>query len=304
MLRLEALPLNNTFTVKNIYTAFYYHYTPDYYFKGENHIPWEFYFVMSGEVVVEADGIEHIIKANEGFLHKPKEFHKCKANNMPCKVCVFTFDVDNDNVLYSLSGHSFSTNVVMQNYIYKIIEEGAISLAGKNETPISLKKDEESFASTQLMKNLIELLIIELLRQEHKANTSSENISKSEKILFLTIKKYLLDNVERKLSLEEISTQIGYSVPRICYVFKKNAGITIIKFFNMLKIDKAVSMIHAKKYSVTEISNLLNFDTIQYFSLQFKKFTGFSPSQYVASINKQPIMNTMHEVDGTEQIIE
>lgn len=304
MLNLEALPLKPTFNVKNIYTAFYYHYTPNYSFKGENHIPWEFYFVMSGEVVVEADGIEYLVKANEGFLHKPKEFHKCKANNCPCKICVFSFDVDNDNVLYTLAGHVFSTTPIVQNYIYRIIEEGTISLAGKNETPISLKKDEQVFASTQLMKNLIELLIIDLLRQENKALSSTENLSKSEKILFLTIKKYLSDNVEKKLSLEEISAKIGYSVPRICYVFKKSAGVTIIKFFNMLKIDKAVSLIHTKKYTITEISNMLNFDTIQYFSSQFKKFTGQSPSQYVATINKQPMMNTEHEVDLTEQIIE
>ncbi len=304
MLKLEALPLKPVFTVKNIYTAFYYHYTPDYSFKGENHIPWEFYFVMSGEVVVEADGVEYIVKANEGFLHKPEEFHKCRANNCACKICVFSFDVDNNDILYNLAGHVFATNITVQNYIYKIIEEGTISLAGKNETPITLKRDGESFASTQLMKNLIELLIIDLLRQENKALSSSENVSKNEKILFLTIKKYLSDNVERKLSLEEISTKIGYSVPRICYVFKKNAGVTIIKFFNMLKIDKAVSLIHTKKYTITEISNMLNFDTIQYFSSQFKKFTGQSPSQYVASITKQPIMSTEHEVDATEQIIE
>lgn len=55
---------------------------------------------------------------------------------------------------------------------------------------------------------------------------------------------------------------------------------SIINYLINLRIQKAKEYIIEGKYTLKEISAILNFDSPQYFSLQFKKLTGLTPSQY------------------------
>ena len=120
---------------------------------------------------------------------------------------------------------------------------------------------------------MLELLLIELLRQEEKEPTQDSSVSsRSEKTLILSIKRYLSENLHRKLSLEEIASGLGYSVSHICSAFKKHTGMSVIHYFISLRITKAKELIAEGKMSLSEISDSLDFDTIQYFSTQFKKF--------------------------------
>ena len=47
-----------------------------------------------------------------------------------------------------------------------------------------------------------------------------------------------------------------------------------------MRIQKAQELILLNQMSFREISDYLGFDTIQYFSSQFKKTTGLTPLQY------------------------
>ena len=55
-------------------------------------------------------------------------------------------------------------------------------------------------------------------------------------------------------------------------------------------INKAKEIIAEGKHSLGEISELLEFDTIQYFSSQFKKLVGVSPSQYATMMKNRRVI--------------
>jgi YesN/AraC family two-component response regulator len=49
-------------------------------------------------------------------------------------------------------------------------------------------------------------------------------------------------------------------------------------------MEEAKKLIREGKYNFSQISEMLFFDTPQYFSIKFKKHTGMSPMEYKNSI--------------------
>ena len=48
----------------------------------------------------------------------------------------------------------------------------------------------------------------------------------------------------------------------------------------MLKIEESKRIIRQRQYNITQVSNMLGFNSVHYFSRLFKKITGASPSEY------------------------
>ena len=272
-----------------LYTTFCYYYTPDFVFKGEYHKAWELVYVIVGEVVLETEEQIIILKPGEAFLHKPEEFHQHRANNVVCNACFISFDCNNPR-LYELAGHTLKISQNMQHLIQRIVDEGAMYLAGKNEIPPRSKNEVYEFACGQALKNSLELLLIDLIRQQDTITAEPTAISRNEKTLVQSIKMFLSQNLTQKLSLQDIANGLGYSVSHICYSFKKCMGMSIIQYFIALRINKAKELIAEGKQSLGEISDYLEFDTIQYFSSQFKKFVGVSPSQYAIMMKNRRVI--------------
>ena len=61
-------------------------------------------------------------------------------------------------------------------------------------------------------------------------------------------------------------------------------GEGVIKYFIKLKIKEAKKLIKEGRYNMSEISDMLAFDTPQYFSKCFKNVTRMTPSEYKSSI--------------------
>jgi len=281
-LKLDPTYFQSELNVTAIYTTFSYYYPPTFTFHGEWHDAWELVYVISGEIIVETEEQTLVLKSGHAFLHKPNEFHKLRANNVSCNTCILSFDADSSR-LYELAGHSLPISQYMQSLIYRITDEGTLYLAGKNAIPRRAENETVGFGCSQIIKNMLELLLIELVRQEEQEPMQDSSASsRSEKTLILAIKRYLTENLQRKLTLEEIAHGLGYSVSHICSAFKKHTGMSVIHYFISLRITKAKELIEEGKMSLSEISDSLDFDTIQYFSTQFKKYVGIPPSQYSA----------------------
>jgi len=56
-------------------------------------------------------------------------------------------------------------------------------------------------------------------------------------------------------------------------------------YYNYLKIKTAKQLLKEGDLSIKEIAEKLSFDTPNYFSKTFKKFTEMTPSQYKKSVS-------------------
>ncbi len=95
--------------------------------------------------------------------------------------------------------------------------------------------------------------------------------------------EYLLKNYKNSsLTIKEIAGQSFISEVYFRKLFKEEYGVSPQKFIMNLRIQNAISLISMGYYSLKEIAYLSGYHDYKYFSTEFKKTTGTSPSKYPA----------------------
>lgn len=99
-------------------------------------------------------------------------------------------------------------------------------------------------------------------------------------------------NELEKLSLSKfLSEKFHHSYQHISSLFSSKEGITIEKYFINQKIEKAKELLVYDELTLSEISYRLGYSSVQHLSNQFKKTTGFTPSEFkrLRNRNRLPI---------------
>lgn len=91
---------------------------------------------------------------------------------------------------------------------------------------------------------------------------------------------FMKKNLDKKLKMEDLASQIGISVPHYIRIFRKKTGSSPMNYFNLLKIQQSCQYLYFTDQSIKEISNSLGFDDQYYFSRLFSKLIGLSPLNY------------------------
>ena len=125
-----------------------------------------------------------------------------------------------------------------------------------------------------------------------------EILSDSNSRLIEKIKKVLIDLIQNKNN--DINTNLSnylnenlqQDYSKLSNLFSQVEGISIEKYFINLKIEKVKELIFYDELSLNEIADMLNYSSAAHLSNQFKKTTGFSPSQF-KKLNK----NTRKQLD-------
>ena len=95
------------------------------------------------------------------------------------------------------------------------------------------------------------------------------------------IKKYICENLDKKLSLNEVSAHFGFSPNYLSQLFAHYAGCSFVEFITDEKIAAAKKMMDGGNRRIYEIAERLGFDNEFYFSKVFKKVEGCSPRDYM-----------------------
>lgn len=93
--------------------------------------------------------------------------------------------------------------------------------------------------------------------------------------------RYLAENYKKPgLSIGEIAAHSFISEVYFRKLFKKQYGISPRKYIIKLRMETAMELISTGYYSLAEVSALVGYEDYKYFSVEFKAFTGVSPSKY------------------------
>lgn len=100
------------------------------------------------------------------------------------------------------------------------------------------------------------------------------------------IKDFLLNNLNKNFTLDEIAEKFHYSKSYLHTKFKIKTGYPLLVFFNLKKIQKACEFLNYTDLTIKEISYKVGFDDPLYFSRIFKNFMGKSPRNYKQNLQK------------------
>lgn len=80
----------------------------------------------------------------------------------------------------------------------------------------------------------------------------------------------------------------GYSAAYFRRLFQEETGVSPLQYLIILRIEHAAKLMHRNpKLTVNQIASECGYEDVYYFSRQFKKAKGMSPSEYMASIKNE-----------------
>lgn len=289
--------LNSTLKINGIFTIHYFRYGKNFDFKTESHNFWELVFIDSGNAQILNDKTTLSLKQGQAFLHAPNVPHTIFTNDDFANSAIISFKCNN-KILKTISGKILVLNDYEKSLLNKIISEGKSNFTDKlNDVHLlkMTKSQTQPFGGEQVIRNCIELLFISLIRNTEYSGNSIEIMNlnnNSSNQITLNIIKILTEKLEqgKNINLDEISFKLGFSKSYIKTQFKKSTGISIIQYYINMKIDKAKKLLSQHKFTISEISDILGFASIHYFSRQFKAQTDMSPSEYIHSIKADNVL--------------
>ena len=164
--------------------------------------------------------------------------------------------------------------------------DGALHGLQFKNPPIPIIKKIKGINQQPPFKQL--LLFLELLHMLSKhteveklssitfANKNQQN--NQDKITQVT--KFLLENLHRTITLEEISNYCNLSPPSFCRWFKIAVGNSFVTYLNTARIERACQQLLQTKQRISEIAYNNGFESVGHFNRVFKKIKGNTPSGY------------------------
>ncbi|MBC8544164.1 exo-alpha-sialidase [Bianquea renquensis] len=98
--------------------------------------------------------------------------------------------------------------------------------------------------------------------------------------------EYVRMHLPQEITLDAMASALHISKFYLCHIFKRKTGITLMQYVLNRRITTAKQLLSTTRYSVTEISVRVGYNSAAYFAKLFKDMTGVSPSQYRESMEQ------------------
>jgi AraC family transcriptional regulator len=172
--------------------------------------------------------------------------------NMVCNCCIRVIREDFekegirvDKIKLGEVVISYDPEKINYSQIEKIVNQGGFELINDKE---------------KLLVEQIKLAVIELIHYYNNANSLIRNSD------------YLVE-------------KLGYTYQYLSAVFSKQENITLEKYIILQKIEKVKELLAFDNYTLSEISFMMGYSSVQYLSNQFKQITSVSVSDFKKNKN-------------------
>ena len=247
---------------------------PDFSFEGESHPFWELVYVKEGKVGVAADERIYSLSSGDIVFHRPMEFHRIwSAENSSPELYIITFEAIGKKVkdLEEMTLKLDEAGMIMLERCVEVGKKAFVYNRGKVAMEISDERLCQEYC------NYLEIFLLSLVLRSSSEKLPIEASYDSK--LFSDIVLFLRDNVDEKLTVEQIADRFFVSQSRVKRLFSKYAGIGVINYFNNMKILEAQKMLR-DGMTVAETAIRLGFANQFYFCTVFKKHSCFTPSEF------------------------
>jgi len=223
----------------------------------------ELVYVMDGGCSAHVDGETCTLEKGDIFMSFPGQIHYYMSS-LKGKYYVLILNPD---VLYSMN-EIFDSSVLLSNVIKKDISCEITKLFEKSlECKGEYKKT--------LMAGILNQAIAECLSKLELTKKI-----KSDSSAFQEIIKYCSNNFTEDITLDIISKNLHVSKFHISHLINEKLGMSLSLYINMLRVDKARTLLIDTNKKIADISEEVGFGSIRSFNRAFVNITGETPKDY------------------------
>ena len=289
----KSVVLEDSVTINRIISVHYFQYMSDFSFPGESHDFWELVCVDRGEIDALAGDRRLTLKKGNILFHKPNEFHNVLTNGKVSPSLVVIGFECHSPAIKSFEDQLMSVQDTEKELMAQIIVEARNTFSGRLDDPyqeeLIFNSEPLTFGSAQLISHYLEQLMIHLYRRYFSyslpvrssrflAEASSGNDT------YNRIVRYMEEHLGERMTIDRICRDNLVGRSQLQKLFRDTKGCGVIEFFSMMQIDTAKQMIRDNQLNFTQIADRLGYNSIHYFSRQFKQITTMTPSEYATSI--------------------
>ena len=286
----KPLELQRVLCIDRIYSVHYFEYGPDYAFTGESHDFWELVYVDKGEVYVQAEEQEILLKRGQMIFHQPGEYHNIRGTGRDApNIVIVSFECKNKAMDF-FRQKQISVGDTERVLMARIVELAGAAFSTPLDDPLAqelLRRPDAPFGAEQMIGLSLESMLLEMIcrsKEPAEGKPSSLIRERSQHEFLNRVQAYLEQNIQRRLTLSDICRDNLVGRSYLQKVFREKTGGGAMEYFGNLKIRKAKELIREGEHNFTEIAALLGYNSIHYFSRHFKKVTGMTPSEYAGSV--------------------
>ncbi|MFK8284374.1 helix-turn-helix domain-containing protein [Capnocytophaga canis] len=181
----------------------------------------------------------------------------------------------------------YGNNAIIDNFI-KQIENQEPAMLFDEYLPVShtvyelIRGIKQCNLPDFLKKEYLNIKVQEIflsILSESERSFDPNSISLKDQKLLLQVKNLMEQNIEKPLTIIELSRLVGMNDNKLKILFKRYFGCTLFEYFQQYRMHKAKMYLEQKELTIKEIAYQLGYSNTANFSNAFKRFWGISPSE-------------------------
>lgn len=254
----------------------------------------QLFYVLSGSFRHIVNGKAHIHSENELLILPPYITHQIDTSSASDLEWIF---VNIGDGFLSLSADDPARNVIFDLTCLRPLFYHAANVSpflrfegweAKHLEQI-LRKLQMEYASNSCTMPFIRSAVSQLfslITQQYiaSANTQENGMITTYRNSLQAAMDYIDAHYTEAITREEVCRIAHMSKSSFTYIFKQLTGLTFLEYVHSHRIHLAKQLMEARRLNFTQIGSQCGFSSLTYFGRVFKKYTGLTPSAYMAQI--------------------
>ncbi len=250
-----------------------------------NHKAAELIYVTDGTLEAKSGSSTYFLSAGDVILFNPYEVHtmhfeksKVQKNRYICLTLplnkLFSFT---STALYGEQEKLLGEISKFDTFYSHTTADGA-ELAGIISAMYDIYFTKAPSTEALILSYLYKLIVI--LFEGHYHNKGYSESTTQDTQFIIKISNYLRTHYMENITTAEIAKIFFMSDSQFCHKFKKNFGLSFLKYLRQFRINKATELYKDSSLSISEIAAAVGFEGYCYFSKCFREYIGVPPSEF------------------------
>lgn len=260
-------PIISRLNLKEILSSYYQIRKGSYQSGREKNSFYELIYVDHGEMDVTVDDETYHMQKCDLMLYHPGQKHSLETTeDSSCSYMSIAFTMDT-GIKGNLKNRVFHTRKDLYQTLTRFMK------AIQEDTPLNME-----LAMLHLKEVLI--LLYQFDGEEKPAGQETTLQSHYDDTMLNEILVFIHNNVYASYTVEDLCQKFSISRSSLQALFRANLGMTPKQYISELKLNEAKKLISQHEHTISQVSDLLGFTSIHYFSRRFKSYFGIAPSEY------------------------